>query len=76
MCARKEIADTIRDRDPEEILAMDEDALFTFEQAHPLTSRTLAKVARTCTSPAPSIPHRTSGVQDCPDQFRRFDAQN
>ena len=76
VCARKEIADTIRDRDPEEILAMDKDALFTFERAHPLTSRTLAKVARTCTSPAPSIPHRTSGVQDCPDQFRRFDAQN
>ena len=74
--SRKEIADTIRELSPENVLSMPEDALFTFERAHPLTSRTLAKVARTCTSPAPSVPSRTSGVQDCPDQFRAFDAQN
>ena len=41
-----------------------------------LTPRTLAKVRRTCTTPAPSVPHRISGVQDCPDQFRKFDSQN
>ena len=75
ICARKELADTIRTLSPETVLSMEEASLFTFEQAHPLTSRTLTKVARTCLSPAPSVPHRVSGVQDCPDQFRRFDAQ-
>lgn len=75
ICARRDIADTIREMTPEAVLSMEEAALFTFEKAHPLTSRTLAKVTRTCTSPAPSIPGRSSGVQDCPDQFRAFDAQ-
>ena len=76
ICTRKEIAENIREMAPEAVLSMAEDTLFTFEPAHPLTSRTLAKVARTCSSPAPSVPGRTSGVQDCPDQFRRFDVQN
>lgn len=76
ICARKEIAEDIRQMEPEAVLAAPEDALFTFEKAHPLTPRTLAKVRRTCTTPAPSVPHRISGVQDCPDQFRKFDSQN
>ena len=76
ICARKEIAEDIRQMEPEAVHAAPEDALFTFEKAHPLTPRTLAKVRRTCTTPAPSVPHRISGVQDCPDQFRKFDSQN
>ena len=76
ICARKEIAEDIRQMEPEAVLAAPEEALFTFEKAHPLTPRTLAKVRRTCTTPAPSVPHRISGVQDCPDQFRKFDSQN
>ena len=62
ICARKEIAEDIRQMEPEAVLAAPEDALFTFEKAHPLTPRTLAKVRRTCTTPAPSVPHRISGV--------------
>ena len=76
ICARKEIVEDIRQMEPEAVLAAPEEALFAFEKAHPLTPRTLAKVRRTCTTPAPSVPHRISGVQDCPDQFRKFDSQN
>lgn len=76
MCALPRLADTIRGTDPKEILNAPVEDLFTFEQAHPLTSRTLHKVTRTCSTPGPAVPSRTSGVQDCPDQFRKFDIPN
>ena len=76
MCALPQLADTIREANPQEILDAPLDTLFTFETAHPLTRRTLDKVTATCSSPDPSVPNRTSGVQDCPDQFRKFDMPN
>lgn len=74
LCSQDGLADTIRSREPGEILAAPEEKLFRFEQAHPLTPRTLQKVARTCYTPALAIPSRAPGVQDSPDQFRRFDS--
>ena len=44
-----------------------------FEEAHPLTKRVLDKVHRACNAPAEDIPDRTSGVQDSPEQFQKFD---
>ena len=76
ICTQPKLSDTIRELEPEEILNAPEEALFFFEQAHPLTRRTLDKVSAACTTPAPAVPDRTSGVQDCPDQFRKFDMTN
>lgn len=73
ICAKPEIADTLRELGPERILSMREEELFFFEEAHPLTQRTLKRVCRTCDAPAEGIPYRDSGVQDSPDQFRKFD---
>ena len=57
----------------QQVLSAPEDALFYFEEAHPLTQRVLDKVHRACNAPAEDIPHRTSGVQDSPEQFQKFD---
>lgn len=76
MVCGSDLADTIREMEPEAVLSAPEDMLFTFEQAHPLTRKTLDKVRGTCSSPAPAVPHRISGVQDSPDQFRKFDTAN
>lgn len=73
ICALPEIEETIRQREAEEILTLPEEKLFRFEQAHPLTSRTMDKVRRACNAPAEGIPGRDAGVQDCPDQFQKFD---
>lgn len=73
ICARPEITDTLRDLQPERVLTMPEETLFYFEEALPLTERTLKRVCRPCDAPAESIPYRDSGVQDSPDQFRKFD---
>lgn len=73
MCVRPELAERVRILDAGQVLAMPEAELFYFEQAHPLTGRTLEKVHRACSAPAEGIPDRDSGVQDSPDQFRKFD---
>lgn len=73
VCARPEIAETLRELPPEQILAMPEEALFYFEDAHPLTERTLKRVCRPCDAPAESVPYRDSGLQDSPEQFSKFD---
>lgn len=73
VCARAEITQTLRERSPEEILSLPEEQLFYFETAHPLNQRTLNRVRRACDAPTEGIPYRDSGVQDSPDQFRRFD---
>ena len=73
ICTRPEISDTLRARDPKEILSLPENTLFFFEEALPLTERTLNRVRRACDAPAEGIPYRESGVQDSPDQFRKFD---
>ncbi len=73
ICVKPELADRIRTLEAEQVLAMPEERLFDFEQAHPLTRRTLEKVRRACNAPAEGIPSRDAGVQDSPDQFRKFD---
>ena len=52
---------------------MPEEALFYFEEAHPLTERTLKRVCRACDAPPEGVPYRDAGVQDSPEQFRKFD---
>lgn len=73
ICARTEIVETLRELRPEQVLSMSEDTLFYFEEAHPLTQRTFQRVCRPCDAPAETIPYRDSGVQDSPEQFRKFD---
>lgn len=73
ICVRPEIAETLREQTPEQILALPEDRLFYYEEAHPLSERTLKRVRRACDAPAEGVPYRDSGVQDSPDQFQKFD---
>ena len=73
ICAKPEISESLRDLQPEQVLSMPEDALFYFEEAHPLTERTRKRVCRPCDAPAASVPYRDSGVQDSPEQFLKFD---
>lgn len=73
ICVRQEIADVLRELRPDEILSMPEDALFCFEDAHPLSQRTRNRVRRPCDAPAETVPYRDSGVQDSPEQFQKFD---
>ena len=73
ICAKPEIAEVLRDLQPEQVLSMPEDALFYFEEALPLTQRTRKRVGRPCDAPAETVPYRDSGVQDSPEQFQKFD---
>lgn len=73
ICTRPEIAERIPRMTPAEILSLPEDKLFSFEEARPMTPRVEAKVRRACNAAAEDVPPRYSGVQDCPDQFRKFD---
>ncbi|MDO5545823.1 MAG: formylmethanofuran dehydrogenase subunit E family protein [Eubacteriales bacterium] len=73
ICVRPEVVESLRQLQPEEVLTMPEEALFYFEEAHPLTERTRKRVCRACDAPAEGVPYRDSGVQDSPDQFRKFD---
>lgn len=73
ICAKPEITETLRQLRPEQVLSMPEDALFYFEEAHPLTERTQKRVRRPCDAPNESVPYRDSGVQDSPEQFLKFD---
>lgn len=73
ICAKPEITDTLRELSPEQVLSMPENMLFYFENAHPLTQRTLKRVCRPCDVPPESVPYRDSGVQDSPEQFLKFD---
>lgn len=73
ICARPEITGSLREQNPEDILTLPEDRLFYFEEALPLTERTLKRVRRDCDAPAEGVPYRDSGVQDSPDQFQKFD---
>ena len=73
ICALPELTEAIPTMTARQILSAPEDALFCFEEAHPLTKRVLDKVHRACNAPAEDIPDRTSGVQDSPEQFQKFD---
>lgn len=73
VCAKPEIAATVRSRRPQDILSAPEEHLFYFEQAHPLTHHTLEKVRKACGASPEDVPNRPAGVQDCPDQFQKFD---
>lgn len=73
ICARPEIAQTLRELTADQVLSMEEETLFYFEDAHPLTQRTLKRVSRPCDAPPESVPFRDSGVQDSPEQFQKFD---
>ena len=73
ICALPELTEAIPTMTARQILSAPEDALFYFEEAHPLTKRVLDKVHRACNAPAEDIPRRTSGVQDSPEQFQKFD---
>lgn len=73
ICTKPEIAVRIRSMKPEDILALPEDKLFHFEDARPMTPRVKEKVRMACNAPEEDVPPRDSGVQDSPDQFRKFD---
>ena len=73
ICARKEIEDSVRNMADWEILSLPEEQLFRFEEAHPLTKRTLEKVTKACSAPEDGIPERDSGIQDCLGQFSKYD---
>lgn len=73
ICVKSEVAETLRQLTPERILSMPEEALFYFEEAHPLTERTRKRVCRACDAPPEGVPYRDAGVQDSPEQFRKFD---
>ena len=73
ICTLPELTEAIPTMTAQQILSAPEDALFYFEEAHPLTQRVLDKVHRACNAPAEDIPHRTSGVQDSPEQFQKFE---
>lgn len=73
VCARQEIEENIRTMEPETLLSLPEERLFRFEEARPITPRVEARVRLACNAAAEAVPRRSSGVQDCPDQFRRFD---
>lgn len=73
ICVRPELADKLPSLSVSQVLAAPEDTLFYFEEAHPLTQRTLDKVRRACNAPAEEIPIRDSGLQDSPDSFQKFD---
>lgn len=76
ICTKPEIAERIPVMGPEEVLALPEEKLFYFEDAHPMTARVEAKVRLACSVPAEGVPARDSGVQDSPDQFMKFDLPN
>lgn len=73
ICTKREITECIQTMKPLEILELAEDKLFYFEEARPMTARVEAKVRLACNAAAEDVPPRYSGVQDCPDQFRKFD---
>lgn len=73
ICAKPEIAEILRFFSPEQILSLPEEDLFYFEEAHPLTQRTVKRVSKPCDAPPESVPYRDSGVQDSPEQFSKFD---
>lgn len=73
ICARQEFVETLQNLQPAQILTMPEDAMFYFEEALPLTERTLKRVCRPCDAPPETIPYRDAGVQDSPEQFLKFD---
>lgn len=73
ICAKPGITQALRELAPERILSMPEETLFYFEEAHPLTERTQKRVCRACDALPEDVPYRDSGVQDSPEQFRKFD---
>ena len=73
ICAKPDITENLRQCSPEQILSLPEETLFYFEEAHPLTQRTIKRVCKPCDAPPESIPYRASGVQDSPEQFLKFD---
>lgn len=73
ICTRQKIAEKLSSMKVAEILSLPEERLFFFEEARPMTSRVEAKVRLACNAAAEGVPPRDSGVQDCPDQFRKFD---
>ena len=73
ICGKPEVAELLREKTPETILKLSKEKLFFFEEALPLTQRTLKRVRRACDALPEGVPYRDSGVQDSPDQFRKFD---
>ncbi len=51
ICALPELAESIPSMTAQQVLSAPEDALFYFEEAHPLTKRVLDKVHRACNAP-------------------------
>ena len=70
---RGEVAERIHEMNPRELLSMPESALFTLEEARPMTPRVLRRVTTACNARGEQIPPRVPGLQDCPDTFRQFD---
>lgn len=73
VCTKADISKRLPTMKAAQLLSMPEEQLFYFEEAHPMTPRVEAKVRRACNAAAEGIPPRDSGVQDSPDQFRKFD---
>lgn len=74
MLTRQCVADRLDSMTPEELFALPEEDLFTFEPARAMTSRVLERV-RVCPTHHKPIPQREAGIQDSPDGFRKFDQQ-
>ena len=72
ICAKPEITEKLRSISSEQILSLPEEALFYFEDAHPLTQRTTKRVSKPCDAPPESVPYRDAGVQDSPEQFLKL----
>lgn len=70
ICVRPEVA---ADCSSEKILAMDEDSLFYFEEARPMTPKVLKKVNRGCFHKEGEAPHVNGSVQDSLEPFWEFD---
>lgn len=73
MLTRPEVTARMQALLPEEILSMPEWKLFTFEEARAMTQRVRLRVTRPCGFRDDRIPQREAGVQDSPDNFRKFD---
>ena len=61
------------DKTPEQILRLETEELFAFEEAHPLTARVLRKVNRGCGPRREESPRLHGSFQDSSEPFRDFD---
>lgn len=71
LCVREAVAEG--SQRPEEILAMDTEALFRFEEARPMTARVRKKATRGCTGGTEISSRPMGSIHDSLEPFREFD---